>query len=421
MIRFDEAIGAAVEVTRAALGEAEITVVRDAMGLVTVVVPGGEPAQLDAAARALHDRLGAYSPGVQQVLLTHADLLDPDDILRSQDRVYLHEERVHLVDRLLTNQDWLRRPVWEKPPLPLATGFSIKGGVGRTTALGVWAWHLARQGRNVVLIDLDLEAPGLAPLMLSQRPALGLVDWLAEDLVGQSESLSWDDLLGDASIADGTEGRVRVLAADGHRTRDYVAKLGRVLMPTVDDEGRFGSIADRLARLITRLHEEVGPDVVLLDARAGLHDLGAAAVTRLGAMTFCFARDEASSWEAWKHLFEHLQRASSVTYGGPDDDLRWRLKMVGAQVGPRERDHEAVRQRCASLWESLYDVDQGGRPFAFPDHDESAPHHALLIHFGDLLRGMNLADPAERIAWETIEAAFGSFLKGATDLLWPES
>ncbi len=85
---------------------------------------------------------------------------------------------------MLTNQDWLRRPLTENPPIPTAVAFSIKGGVGRTTAFALWAWSLARSGKSIILVDLDLEAPGIAGLLLDKdhQPDYGLVDWLVEAL-----------------------------------------------------------------------------------------------------------------------------------------------------------------------------------------------------------------------------------------------
>ena len=41
------------------------------------------------------------------------------------------------------------------------TFYSFKGGVGRTMALVNVGAQLARMGRKVLLVDFDLEAPGL--------------------------------------------------------------------------------------------------------------------------------------------------------------------------------------------------------------------------------------------------------------------
>ena len=73
--------------------------------------------------------------------------------------------------RTVSKGSWLSRGPG-KPPWPLVAKapaivsfLSFKGGVGRSTALGMIAWQLARKGRKVVCVDLDLEAPGLAALM----------------------------------------------------------------------------------------------------------------------------------------------------------------------------------------------------------------------------------------------------------------
>ncbi len=57
--------------------------------------------------------------------------------------------------------------------------YSFKGGVGRTTTLGIVARQLARSGRHVVVIDLDLEAPGLGRFFDVQTER-GILDLLSE-------------------------------------------------------------------------------------------------------------------------------------------------------------------------------------------------------------------------------------------------
>ncbi|HRI72349.1 MAG TPA: AAA family ATPase, partial [Polyangium sp.] len=43
----------------------------------------------------------------------------------------------------------------------LVTFYSYKGGVGRTQGLANAAVALANRGRNVVVVDMDLESPGV--------------------------------------------------------------------------------------------------------------------------------------------------------------------------------------------------------------------------------------------------------------------
>lgn len=43
----------------------------------------------------------------------------------------------------------------------IVTFYSYKGGTGRTMALANTAWILAANGKRVLAVDWDLEAPGL--------------------------------------------------------------------------------------------------------------------------------------------------------------------------------------------------------------------------------------------------------------------
>ena len=189
MARFDDCVDDALAVLKRWFPDSfpEMTLVRDPSGAVTVIVPEGALGKeaLSTASGMLHQALGRYSPGPRRVLLLASDLLDPQDVLASPLRVPLPgNPGVRIVDRMLTNLDWLREPKWTETPLPVGAAFSIKGGVGRSTALALLSWHFARQGRSVLVVDLDLEAPGIGGMLVRDPPAYGVVDWCAESLVG---------------------------------------------------------------------------------------------------------------------------------------------------------------------------------------------------------------------------------------------
>lgn len=402
-----------------------MTLVRDVTGQLTAVLeePVLEGAELERLATALNERLGRFSPGLRRVLLRPEDLIDRRDVLESPDRVRLPEaEDAWLIDRLLTNQEWLREPHLARPPLPVATAFSLKGGVGRSTAMAVWAWHLAREGRRVVVVDLDLEAPGLGSLLIGDLPAYGMVDWLADSLLGQPGQELLDDCLAFSPVAEEAEGIVQVLPAFGAKTRDYVAKVGRVYLPGLAPDGGEIGLPERIGSLIAALAgRQDPPDAVLLDSRAGLHDIGAAAVTQLGAEVFLFARDEPQSWQAYRLLFEHLARSKGLRFGMPDDDLRWRFKMVAAQVDKTEGAVANWLDASYDAWSALYD-DEGraseeNSAQTFVRDDSNAPHHPLTVYFDPGLRGTGLVDASQRPPWPVVEAAFGGFLAGATERL----
>jgi MinD-like ATPase involved in chromosome partitioning or flagellar assembly len=66
----------------------------------------------------------------------------------------------------------------------IVTFYSFKGGVGRSMALVNVATELARKGRRVLVVDLDLEAPGLHTFasLAPKQPMPGMVDFVLEYL-----------------------------------------------------------------------------------------------------------------------------------------------------------------------------------------------------------------------------------------------
>lgn len=433
-MRFDEVIEATLEATRArfAARPLDLTIVRDVAGQITAVIDDDalRDDEIEALAVTLDERLGRFSPGPARVLLRRSDLIDEQDVLESPDRVAIYSG-VWVVDRLLSNHDWQRAPRHvPEIAVPIATAFSLKGGVGRSTALGVWAWHLARMGKRVVAIDLDLEAPGLASMLLGDLPDYGVVDWLVEGLIGAPDGDLLADSLAFSPVADGVEGTVQVLPAFGMKTRDYVAKLGRVYLPSLGPGGKELGLSERIGGLLQALANRGDrPDAILLDSRAGLHDLGAAAVTQLGAEVFLFARDEPQSWQTYRLLFEHLSRSQAVRFGMPEADLRWRLKMVAAQVDKTDGAIAKWRDASYRTWEALYDGEApGGLPNGvdpeaqtFEIDEPNAPHYPLTVYFDMGFRGLDLVNPEKRPPWGAVEAAFGDFLESATERLIPSA
>src|SRR5207248_3589129 len=81
----------------------------------------------------------------------------------------------------LPELDLLDRSV-ETPPVYTITFYSFKGGVGRTMALVNVGLELVRRGRRVLLIDFDLEAPGLTTydVLRQQADQAGVVEYVTE-------------------------------------------------------------------------------------------------------------------------------------------------------------------------------------------------------------------------------------------------
>ena len=314
---------------------------------------------------------------------------------------------VYWADRLVTGQEW--GTVHGPEPLGHAvryTLFSVKGGVGRSTTAAVLAWHLANRGERVMVVDLDLESPGLSSAMLeaSTRPEYGVTDWFVEDLVGQSEQvIEW--MVGAPRWAQNLEGDVLVAPAHGRGPGEYIPKLGRVFM----DVGESWTM--RLNRMLSRLEEEYTPTVILLESRSGLHDIAASAVTDLGAHVFLFLTDSESNWTGYEILFRHWQRLGLAL------QMRENLSVVSALTpfvdtarylsNLRDRSWELFRDY---LYDEIDPADSSYDQFSFDLDHSDAPHSPLVIRWAsELAAGISFVDSDFSIAAGAYEDFFEPF------------
>lgn len=152
------------------------------------------------------------------------------------------------------------------PPL-FVTFYSLRGGVGRSTALAHTALLLSEKQR-VLCIDMDLEAPGLAALFDVERdvaPGSGVVSILLEaEIAGAVGSLD------EHVLPVGQSGNLYVLPA-GLPNADYARKLSQL-----DPAAWYRESVNPLRQLVQAVREmRLRPDVVLIDSRTGISPLSA--------------------------------------------------------------------------------------------------------------------------------------------------
>ena len=390
-----------------------VYLVRNLYGQVRVSV--SDAAENDASCRDvlqhLADRLrgvlGAHGPPAEKgVLFVNQSLLTNLDSMARELR-----PGVYLADRLVTGGDWwtVRNPDTDSG-VRRCTLFSVKGGVGRSTTATVLAWHLARNGERVLVVDLDLESPGLSSAMLSAeaQPEFGVTDWFVEDLVGQGDHVIGEMTAAPAWARD-LEGEVRVVPAHGRDPGEYLAKLGRVHMDTAE-----ASWTARLAHLLSRLEAELQSTIVLLESRSGLHDIAASTVTDLDAEVLLFAVDSESHWTDYAVLFQHWRTHGLATR------IRDRLSIVSALTPDLNTDRYLLefRERSWDLFRTLYDevvpASDSGEAFSFDVQDDDAPHHPIPIHW---TRGLAAGASLRDIERTPVSQAYTQFLHRFDNLI----
>lgn len=156
----------------------------------------------------------------------------------------------------------LERPI-------VATFYSFRGGVGRSTALAYTARILASRNRTVLCVDMDLEAPGLAALFGKEaqiEPGQGLLSLLLELDRGDRPRNIANHLLRLSETED------LYCLPGGIPDANYARKLN-----FIDPGAWYREERNPLRDLMDMLASELPfrPDVILLDARTGIAPLNA--------------------------------------------------------------------------------------------------------------------------------------------------
>ena len=164
--------------------------------------------------------------------------------------------------------------------LPFITTFySIKGGVGRTTAMAYTAHLLADKGFTVVALDFDLEAPGLPSILGVEdeiREKRGILEYL-----NQVESEEERNLKSHLIKVDPK--KELYLFPAGKPGKRFVQLLDNL---NIKQYYRFN--ANPLQILFDEIKMEINPHVILVDARTGMTTANAPLLFEVSDMAVIF-------------------------------------------------------------------------------------------------------------------------------------
>ncbi|XZO04415.1 MAG: tyrosine-protein kinase family protein [Microcoleus sp.] len=301
--------------------------------------------------------------------------------------------RWYILERHIAKQAWtdntLGKPPWsedlvaQKHKPAIVSFFSFKGGVGRTSALVATALTLARNGHRVAVVDLDLEAPGLATIFSPDSSNnLGVIDYLLEKKIQNQDwklrthiiPINEQTLLGDY-------GQPLQLLPAGTVDDNYLEKLARLDFQNLVD----GELQSTMQNMLRELESAVRPlDFILMDARAGFHDIGGLAITNLSHGVVIFGTQSRQSWAGLTHVIRHL--ASS----GVDERLPLILvhsMAPASEISGRETELTEFREQAYDLFqENYYSEDEEDEIVPDPNNREE-PFFPVVVPYQKSLRG----------------------------------
>jgi hypothetical protein len=236
--------------------------------------------------------------------------------------------------------------------------YSYKGGVGRSLFVANLSIFLARfAAKKVLTVDLDLEAPGLHYKYEATGVAVppieaGLVDTLHDYLFAPAPPATLPIL----DLWKGPAGgSVHFFPAGVAPRAAYWDTLGKMDFHTLmRDEERTGELLFR--EVLLHIREQLNPDIVLIDARTGVTELGSAAAQIWAQQAFCMALDHPEHLEGTRAVMRGIARRKRTdgqgliqvvpvlsrmhtVFGSPEEDaVRARVRGFLNAMGPTVED-----------------------------------------------------------------------------------
>lgn len=426
MTRYDEALPRFVVLIQDVIGApalADHVFLRDAAGRLTLVMltplTDSTIAEIRSRAAELAPWVDQDTPVASPDALFDPSLSDPSEGFPEYISTAEFTGFVRLIERRVVGQDWMRPPVEPIPGVPPIVVFaSHKGGVGRSTALAVTAAALSRMNYNVLVVDLDLEAPGLGSILLTDAPQFGTLDYFVESGLQDIDDEFFTHMVATSALAE--NGLIHVAPAVGSTSDaspgNVVGKISRAYVERLDADGHTVSFLDRTRSLVTSLCSRSRYDAVFIDARAGLNEATAAAVLGLGAEVLLFGVNTPQTFAGYRYFLGHLARFRPSASG--DEDWRYRLRMVQAKARGGSQGQADFRTSAFEIFsDTLYDIEEGVEEDAFNfDYDDvTAPHYAWPILDDSTYAEFNPLDQVEQLAHHLYDRTFGIFVEALTN------
>lgn len=232
------------------------------------------------------------------------------------------------------------------------TFYSYKGGAGRTLLLANLADFLARNGLRVALLDLDFEAPGL-PYKFGYSSAdvrQGVVDYLVHRISGEETGPLIDYCLTPAIPKAMPQGCLYLLPAGQAPRPAYASTLARIAwQPLIYDshQGEQPVGISVFQDLRQRIAQELHPDLLFIDSRTGLTDIGGIALGVLPDTVVMLVINNPENLEGSAEVLASIRQANKELDRPPVETV-----IAMARI-PESDDPERERRTVAEMTDRL--------------------------------------------------------------------
>lgn len=309
----------------------DVTIIRDVQGRISLFLESGQkPTEMEAGKleEILQSDLQLFFTGrifwdkcakndKARIEIIKSIILEGREEWKTEDNI-----KFYICERSIAKKAWVNttqeiEPVWpyedaeNSNKAKVVTFYSFKGGMGRTTALAGIALNLIEQGKNVMMIDMDIEAPGLSTLFFDDIVVeKGVLDYLIEAPLNEHCNIQNYVLnVTDSTLLQEHDGNLYLMPA-GKVDRMYLQKLARIDY----QDNRENNLKCSIKKMLEELDDTYYPDYILIDARAGFHDMGGIAVAQIPHGAVLIGNESRQSWDGLTQVIRTIAKGHTEEF-----------------------------------------------------------------------------------------------------------
>ena len=227
----------------------------------------------------------------------------------------------------------------------VVTFYSFKGGAGRSMALMNIAIEMAKSGNRVLVVDFDLEAPGLETFNLP-RPKTetrGLVDFVQSYLTYR-KAPDVAGFLYKSAVQLGSSGELWIMPA-GLQDSNYATRLSAINWRSLyaKQDGYF-----LFEDLKLQWQSYIDPDYVLIDSRTGYTDVGGICTRQLPDSVVCLFFPTEQNLQGLRKVVSRIRNENK-----PAREKNIRLLFVNSNVPDLDDEDQILEKRLSKFKDQL--------------------------------------------------------------------
>lgn len=272
---------------------------------------------LDIRNDELLNELKEYDKYIQEIIIEANE--DKDDFYIKEIKEICPEKN-SFIHRNISYISWNRKLKNVQKINNVISGYSFKGGMGRSTTLAYLAYFYYLIGKKVVVLDSDFEAPGISSMFFEKdkrEEKGGVLDYLIDLNIEEKPKLK--DYYLEKNKSDKNGHLYLFPSGIDFNTENYINRISKI------DFNSQKYIND-FTKLINNINDNLKPDLIFIDLRAGINESNGFILRNLSNMNFLFFNSEEQNEDGLKVILNSLK--DILNYHIINSTIRYRDREV---------------------------------------------------------------------------------------------